>query len=161
MKIRKILCMTAAAAALSSLIVSCNHTKDPKDTAAAPSEDHLTEEMNTTVITAQAADKIFVDPASMAGDGSEANPYPSVGDAQKKIRMMKEAGTLPEGGVDVILKSGVYDITDGLVFGPEDSGSENAPIRYVSESLTEPFSPAELFSARIQQKNSAMKKSPE
>ena len=78
---------------------------------------------------------IYVDAnAKDNGDGSEASPFKTIPEAQAKIRELKSGDGLPAGGITVFVKDGEYRITEGLVFTEEDSGTEECPITYVSES---------------------------
>ncbi|MBR5453306.1 MAG: right-handed parallel beta-helix repeat-containing protein, partial [Clostridia bacterium] len=76
---------------------------------------------------------LYVDAAAEAGgDGSKAAPFASIAEAQTKIREIKSGDGLPEGGITVLVASGEYGIKDGLNFTEEDSGTETAPIKYLS-----------------------------
>lgn len=81
-------------------------------------------------VTPVPVDSIYVDAnAENSGDGSEAAPYKTVAEAQAKIREMKAANTLPDGGISVVLASGDYP---AMNFTEEDSGTEACPVTYVS-----------------------------
>lgn len=58
---------------------------------------------------------------------------PDIPAAQGKIRELKQAGPLP-GPIEVVLGAGLHAITEPLRFTPEDSGTEQAPITYRSET---------------------------
>ena len=78
---------------------------------------------------------IYVDAnAKDNGDGSESAPFKTIPEAQAKIRKLKSGDGLPAGGITVFVKDGEYRITEGIVFTEEDSGTEDCPITYVSES---------------------------
>ncbi len=78
---------------------------------------------------------IYVDAnAKDNGDGSEAAPFKTIPEAQAKIREIKAGEGLPVGGITVFVKDGEYKITESLTFTEEDSGKEECPITYVSES---------------------------
>lgn len=62
-----------------------------------------------------------------AASGAEAAPFATLARAQAAARTF--AGVRP---VTVTLHSGVYYLPETLVFGPQDSGSAEAPIRYVA-----------------------------
>lgn len=64
-----------------------------------------------------------------ANPGSEAKPFATLVGARDAIRAMKKNGPLPA-GVTVWVRGGVYEITETLTLGPEDSGTETAPIVY-------------------------------
>ncbi len=59
-----------------------------------------------------------------AGDGTLEAPFATIGRAQVAVR---ESGERP---ATVMVRGGVYRIRRGLVFGPEDSGSEGAPVTW-------------------------------
>jgi len=58
---------------------------------------------------------------------------PDIPSVQRKLRELRSQGRLA-GPVDVILKKGVYAISEPLRFTPEDSGTEQAPITYRAET---------------------------
>ncbi len=58
-------------------------------------------------------------------------PLASLQGARDVIRKGKAAGTLTE-GVDVLVADGVYRLSETLVFTPQDSGTQEAPIRYLA-----------------------------
>ena len=63
-------------------------------------------------------------------DGSAAQPYPNLAAARDAIRIQRREHGLPPGGVVVLVQGGEYRLTESLVFGQEDSGSEQSPIVY-------------------------------
>ncbi len=62
-------------------------------------------------------------------DGTEANPYKTIAAAKKAANRIKRGNT----PVDVIFSGGKYPVTETISFGPNDSGSETAPIRYMAK----------------------------
>ncbi|MBQ8523885.1 MAG: S-layer homology domain-containing protein [Clostridia bacterium] len=68
-------------------------------------------------------------------DGSADDPFASIEAARDAIRELKNGAGLPDGGITVIVKNGIYNVTDNITFTSEDSGSEKCPISYVSEEL--------------------------
>ncbi len=50
--------------------------------------------------------------------------------ARNSIRKMKQAGELPPGGVQVILRGGIYPLATPFTLTSQDSGTEHAPIVY-------------------------------
>lgn len=68
-------------------------------------------------------------------DGSSENPFASIEAARDAIRALKNGSGLPDGGVTVYVKNGVYNVSSNITFTEEDSGTEESPIRYVSEEL--------------------------
>ena len=82
-----------------------------------------------------AALTLYVDAnAKDGGDGSVSSPFKTIPEAQAKIREIKSTDGLPAGGIRVLVKDGEYKITESLTFTEEDSGTEECPITYVSES---------------------------
>jgi len=75
---------------------------------------------------------LHVDPsADKSGDGSKDAPLPSLVAARDAIRKMKSAGPLA-GPVTILLAGGRYELTEPIVFGPQDSGTARAPITYTA-----------------------------
>ena len=50
--------------------------------------------------------------------------------AREEIRNIKQAGEMPEGGVTVVIRGGVYQWEQPFQLSEADSGSEDAPIAY-------------------------------
>lgn len=66
-------------------------------------------------------------PHSNGTDG----PFATVEHARDAVRARKtKAGSLPSGGVTVILHGGIYPLERGITFGAEDSGQAGAPMVY-------------------------------
>lgn len=91
-------------------------SNDTTDTTAQPNTNEPTD--STIYVDANAAD---------SGDGSESSPFKTVAEAQAKLREMKANGTMPDGGVTVLLANGNYS---PITLTTEDSGSESTPIVY-------------------------------
>ena len=66
-----------------------------------------------------------------ASGASPAEAFGSIIRARDAIRALKADGALT-GPVTVRIAGGQYEITEPLVFGPEDSGAADAPIAYVA-----------------------------
>lgn len=62
-----------------------------------------------------------------AAAGSVERPVATLAEAQRRVRA---SGALCHERVDVILRAGVYSLTQPLVFTAEDSGTLNAPVVY-------------------------------
>jgi len=77
------------------------------------------------LISAAAADVTLTVAPGPAGAGQ----YAGLAEARDAIRQMNQQGGLP-GPVHVVVKGGVYHITEPIVFTPEDSGTAGAPIFY-------------------------------
>ncbi len=63
--------------------------------------------------------------------GGDDGPLASVAGARDAIRRLRAAGGL-KGGVAVHIQAGVYAMAETLCFTPEDSGTAEAPIRYIA-----------------------------
>jgi hypothetical protein len=58
------------------------------------------------------------------------SPFQSIARARDEVRAMKTAGLLPKGGVAVEISGGEYALAGSLEFGPQDSGTLDAPVYY-------------------------------
>ncbi|MCM3746871.1 hypothetical protein M3223_05825 [Paenibacillus pasadenensis] len=73
--------------------------------------------------------QIYVSPyGSDEAAGTKEQPYASIGRAQRSAREASSAGK----AVTVKVAGGIYDLSEPLRFGAEDSGSEAAPVVYES-----------------------------
>ena len=70
----------------------------------------------------------LAEPNAAGNDG----PFATLLKAKMTIRKLKQAG-LPDGGVTVYVREGVYSLTEPLQLGPDDSGTATAPIVYRSQ----------------------------
>ena len=57
-------------------------------------------------------------------------PFATLERARDGIRMLKKSGALPEGGVEVVVRGGVYSLDAPFELAAEDSGSAETPIAY-------------------------------
>lgn len=87
-----------------------------------------------TVAEASDGNVFYVEAGAKNGNGSGTSPFGSIEEARDAIRVLKKSGSLPAGGVDVIIRDGEYNISTSLTFTAEDSGTEDSPIRYVAEN---------------------------
>ena len=62
--------------------------------------------------------------------GSIDQPFRTVEKARDTIRALKSSGGLPEGGVAVYIRGGIYSLTDSIAFTAEDSGEPGKPVVY-------------------------------
>ncbi len=78
---------------------------------------------------------------SDSADGSESKPFATLERARNAIRELKKprAGTLPTGGVRVVIHGGVYPVKQTLVLAPEDSGFPDAPVVYQAAERQTPI----------------------
>jgi hypothetical protein len=68
---------------------------------------------------------------SAAADAAKADgPLATLEGARNRIREIKKAGPLPEGGVTVLVRGGDYFFAQTLQLGAEDSGTPQAPVVY-------------------------------
>lgn len=81
--------------------------------------------------------EIFVAPGGNdAGPGTREAPLASPAAAQKAVRRLVAAGLKED--VTVILRGGVYRLGQSLVFGPEDSGTEEFAVVYSAATGEKP-----------------------
>lgn len=64
-------------------------------------------------------------------------PFATVAQAQRAVRERKKQH--PEAAVTVAIRGGFYPLSETLAFGPEDSGSENAPVVYQAYAEERPI----------------------
>jgi len=87
-----------------------------------------------SVLFAQAATAKVDFYVSPSGDdsasGSRSRPFATLTRARDAIRELKEAGNLPEGGITVHIRGGVYPLTESFNLTARDSGAESSPIVY-------------------------------
>ncbi|MGA2258386.1 MAG: right-handed parallel beta-helix repeat-containing protein [Thermoguttaceae bacterium] len=76
--------------------------------------------------------QFFVSPAGNdANPGSQGKPFASLRRARDAVRQLIASGL--RGDVSVIFRQGVYELSESLVFGPEDSGSEQFAVTYAAQ----------------------------
>ncbi len=69
--------------------------------------------------------------------GDSQHPLASLQGARDRVRQMRAQGNLKE-PVTVAFADGEYKLTEPVVFGPEDSGSSDAPVKYVAAKGARP-----------------------
>jgi hypothetical protein len=69
---------------------------------------------------------------SDAGSGDKSAPLATLAGAKYKIRALKASSGLPDGGVMVYVRDGIYPVTETTFFDEKDSGTEKSPIRYTA-----------------------------
>ncbi|MHC4105201.1 MAG: right-handed parallel beta-helix repeat-containing protein, partial [Planctomycetota bacterium] len=62
--------------------------------------------------------------------GSRDRPFATLAKARDAIRELKEEGDLPDGGITVHIRGGVYPLTKSFDLSDRDSGTESSPIVY-------------------------------
>jgi hypothetical protein len=72
---------------------------------------------------------VAIDGDDAVGKGTKAAPFATLTHAKAHIAAKKHRSGLPHGAT-VWLSEGLYTVTETIQFGPEDSGSEDAPIAY-------------------------------
>jgi hypothetical protein len=60
--------------------------------------------------------------------GTAAAPFRTLERARDEVRRIKRASGLPEGGIRIVLRAGVYELPRSLELGPEDSGASGSPV---------------------------------
>ncbi|MBL7649535.1 MAG: right-handed parallel beta-helix repeat-containing protein [Candidatus Hydrogenedentes bacterium] len=84
----------------------------------------------STIASARAASDRILVVAPDGDDGASGTleaPFATLTRARDAVRALKAQG---EGGVTVYLRGGDYHLSEPVVFGEEDSGSEGAPVTY-------------------------------
>ncbi len=66
---------------------------------------------------------------TMADPADDDGPLASLDGARMRIRELREGNAL-EGGVEVLVRDGVYRVEEAVTFTPEDSGTAESPIVY-------------------------------
>ena len=74
---------------------------------------------------------IYVSPLgnNETADGSEQHPFADITAAKEAVKKAKKGNT----PVDVIFKEGRYPVEQTITFTAADSGTQNAPVRYMAE----------------------------
>lgn len=81
----------------------------------------------------QSGTTFYVAPGgSDSNSGTIDSPFGTIEKARDRVREIISAGLYPEEGITVYLRGGDYVLTDTLSFDGRDSGSENAPVKYMS-----------------------------
>ncbi len=69
---------------------------------------------------------------SDSNDGSFDKPFATIAKAKEMVRQAVVNGTYPEEGITVYIREGSYYIDSTLSFDAYDSGTEDAPVRYMA-----------------------------
>lgn len=76
---------------------------------------------------------VFVSPeGNDGGAGTKASPLKTIDAAKKFIKKLKSTKGIPEGGIIVYLRGGIYFVNETISFDKNDSGSAETPILYRS-----------------------------
>ncbi|OKP97146.1 OmpL47-type beta-barrel domain-containing protein [Paenibacillus sp. P46E] len=67
---------------------------------------------------------------SDSNPGTEGSPFLTLEKARDAIRQLKQGGGLPEGGVTVYLRGGIYNRTGSFLLEEQDSGTADKPVTY-------------------------------
>lgn len=74
---------------------------------------------------------IHVSPqGSDANPGTDASPFLTLERARDEIRLLKQQGTFPPGGIKVLIHPGDYPVRQTFELTAEDSGTAEAPVVY-------------------------------
>ncbi|MBM4017753.1 MAG: hypothetical protein FJ288_05400 [Planctomycetes bacterium] len=65
--------------------------------------------------------------------GTKDAPFATLERARDRLREMKKAGGLPDGGVTVFLRGGTHERREALVISEADGGTEKSPVAYRGE----------------------------
>ena len=87
--------------------------------------------VTTIYVSPQGADTFSGTLAEPNADKTD-GPLSTIAAARNTIRKLKADGKL-NGPVRVVLRAGTYQLSETLVFGPEDSGTADAPITYAAQ----------------------------
>ncbi|MFH1921431.1 MAG: right-handed parallel beta-helix repeat-containing protein [Planctomycetota bacterium] len=68
-------------------------------------------------------------PAEPSADGAD-GPFATLERAREEIRKLNKAGSLPQGGVTVEVRGGVYERPQAFELAAADSGTEDTPVVY-------------------------------
>lgn len=98
-----------------------------------------------------AAVQLFVAPdGSDNNDGSLDRPFATLERARDAVRTLKSEEGLPEGGVHIVIREGVYRFTSSFLLDESDSGGTDSPIVYRAyEGEKVIFSGGELLDASL------------
>lgn len=72
----------------------------------------------------------------VANNGSDSNPgtleapFLTLEKARDTVRQLKQAGGLPDGGITVYLRGGIYNRTESFLLEEQDSGTADKPVTY-------------------------------
>ncbi len=75
---------------------------------------------------------------SDAADGAAARPFATLARARDAVRALKQAGALPDGGVTVRVRPGLYELSQTLELDARDAGTAAAPIVYRADGAEPP-----------------------
>lgn len=73
-----------------------------------------------------------------SGDGSYGQPTGSFEVVGNIISELKRSGTMPDGGLDVILGGGIYKIPKSINIGADFGGTDSSPVRFKAKDGEKP-----------------------
>ena len=83
------------------------------------------------ILLSRAASGFHVSPdGDDANPGSKAEPFATIGRARKAVRQLIARGL--DADVRVLVRAGAYYLPEGLVFGPDDSGTDRFRVTYAA-----------------------------
>ncbi len=75
--------------------------------------------------------RLYVSPyGSDYNDGSIKSPYATLVRANMAVQILRDNGAYPEGGIEIILRGGIYQMDSRLLINSKGSGEESAPVVY-------------------------------
>jgi hypothetical protein len=86
----------------------------------------------TTIYVSQQGNDAFSGTLSELNADVSDGPLRTIVGARDKVRELKAASKVG-GPVRVIIRGGIYSLDEPLVFGPDDSGTEDRPITYMAQ----------------------------
>ncbi len=72
------------------------------------------------------------------GDGTKAKPLDSLEKVSGIIAGMKEDSCMPEGGLNIYMQGGNYEVSKSIDFGEDFSGTEESPVRFIAADGEKP-----------------------
>ncbi|HDY89381.1 MAG TPA: right-handed parallel beta-helix repeat-containing protein [bacterium] len=91
--------------------------------------------LSSSFLSGTRANEIFLYVSPEGSDSSAGEsigePFATIQKARDAIRQMKKEGTLKK-PVTVYIRDGLYELSEPIIFTPEDSGTESCPITYTA-----------------------------
>ncbi len=81
--------------------------------------------------------RIYISPKGDDSNvGSSTKPLATLTGARDRIRVIKSSKGLPKGGIEVLIRAGLYRMTKTALFEKQDSGTPSSPITYRASGKT-------------------------